>query len=142
MTKTLPERVSDWDRRLARVTEKHLSLPGEWGVSDCLLTAADAFEAVTGIDYAAAIRGKYSTEQGAAKLLRRRKCKTVEDALARLFPPTPVLLARRGDAATVERDGTIYSGYVCEYGISMKTLAGLTFVPVTEARSAFQVGAR
>lgn len=142
MLKTLP-RLQDWDRRLALVTEKHLRLPGEWGASDCLMTAMDAVEAVTGKDPAAKVRGTYSTEQGAAKLLRRRKAETVEQMLARLFPVLPsAFMALRGDLAVIERNGVLSAGYVCEYGVAVKTETGLAFVPVTAIRSAYLVGAR
>lgn len=142
MLEVLP-RLEDWDRRLARVTEKHLRLAGEWGVSDCLLTAMDAVEAVTGEDPAAKVRGTYSTEQGAAKLLRRRKVETVEQMLAKLFPSLPsAFMAMRGDLAVVDRNGVLSAGYVCEYGLAVKTETGLAFVDLTEIRSAYQVGAR
>lgn len=142
MLKILP-RLEDWDRRLARVTEKHLRLAGEWGVSDCLMTAMDAVEAVTGVDPAAKVRGTYATEQGAAKLLRRRKVETVEQMLAKLFPPLPsAFMALRGDLTVVERNGVLSAGYVCEYGVAVKTETGIAFVDLTEIRSAYQVGAR
>lgn len=142
MLKILP-RSDDWDRRLARVTEKHMRLPGEWGVSDCLMTAMDAVEAVTGFDPASKVRGTYSTEQGAAKLLRRRKAENVEQMVAKLFPQLPsAFSAHRGDLAVVERNGVLSAGYVCEYGVAVKTEAGLTFVDITEIRSAYQIGAR
>lgn len=136
-------RLPDWDRRLARVTEKHLRLAGEWGVSDCLMTAMDAVEAVTGFDPAARVRGTYSTEQGAAKLLRRRKVDTVEQMLAKMFPTLPsAFSALRGDVVVVERNGVLSAGYVCEYEVAVKTETGLAFVGITEIRKAFQVGAR
>lgn len=133
-------RLPDWDRRLARVTEKHLTLPGAWGESDCLLTVADAVEAVTGQDPAARIRGKYSSEIGAAKLMRRRGCADAEMVLAKLFLPVGRLLAQRGDVGTVERGGVIAAGYVTEYGFAVKTDRGLEFLPQTEIRSAFKIG--
>ena len=132
-------RLPDWDRRLARVTEKHMRSPGVWGESDCLLTVADAIEAVTGVDHAAKVRGKYSTPAGAAKLMRRRKCANVEDVLARLFAETGRLLARRGDVATVERDGEIAAGFVTDQGVAVKNERGLTFVPQAQIRKAFRV---
>jgi hypothetical protein len=133
-------RLPDWDRRLARVTEKHMALPGVWGESDCLLTVADAIEAVTGKDLAVRIRGKYSSEIGAAKLMRRRGCANVEEVLAKRFPPVGRLLAKRGDVGTVERQGVLAAGYITEYGMAVKTERGLEFVPQTDIRSAYQVG--
>ena len=139
MTRVLT-RLPDWDRRLARVTEKHLASPAVWGESDCLMTVADAIEAVTGLDPAARIRGKYSSELGAAKLMRRRGCSTVEMVFDKLFHPVGRLLAQRGDVGTVERGGVIAAGYVTEYGFAVRTDRGLEFLPQTDIRSAFKIG--
>lgn len=133
-------RLPDWDRRLMVVTVHHLSIPAEWGVSDCLLTVADAIEAVTGVDLAAKIRGKYDSEAGAARLLRRRRLETVEDALAKLLPETGRLLAQRGDVGTIERDGTVAAGFLTDRGFAVKDARGLAFYPQTAIRHAFKVG--
>lgn len=133
-------RIDDWERRLARVTEKHLSLPGEWGVADCLLTVADAIEAVTGTDPAADIRGRYKTEIGARRLMKRKGFDDVEAVLAALFPRVGRLLAQRGDVAVVRRGDVLSAGYVTEYGVAVKTATGLSFVPQTDIHAAFRVG--
>ena len=135
------KRHPDWERRLVAAEERHQAEPFAWGVCDCILTAADAIEAVTGKDPAKRVRGIYSTEIGAAKLLRRRKAGTVEDVLAKLLPPADgVLMAQRGDICTVEREGQIAAGYVTMHGIAVKSPRGLGYVPITEARKAFKVG--
>lgn len=134
------QRLPDWDCRLIAMTIRHLSTPPEWGVSDCLLTVADAIEAVTGVDLAAKIRGTYDSEIGAAKLLRRRRMKTVEDALAKLLPETGRLMAQRGDVGTIEREGTIAAGFLTDRGFAVKDGRGLVFHPQTAIRRAFKVG--
>lgn len=133
-------RLPDWERRLAHVVERHLETPGVWGVADCLLTVADAVEAVTGVDPAAKVRGKYSSEIGAAKALRQRKFADVEAALASLFPPVGRLMAQRGDVGVVERDGELAAGFITERGLAVKIETGLAFYPQTEIKSAFKVG--
>lgn len=133
-------RENDWDHRLARVTEKHMRLSGEWGATDCLLTVGEAIEAVTGNDPFAAYRGRYKTERGAARVMRRNGCKDVEAVLARLFQPVGRLLAQRGDVGTVMQGGALTAGYVTEYGFAAKGPNGLIFHPVTEIVSAFKVG--
>lgn len=133
-------RLPDWDIRLAAVTSKHMALAGQWGVSDCLITVADAVRAVLGVDLAQTIRGKYKTEIGAAKLLKRRGYDTVEDALADRFAPVNRFSAQRGDVGVYERQGVFCAGYVTEYGFAVKTEHGLEFVPVTDIKTAFRVG--
>ncbi|CAI2935009.1 DUF6950 family protein [Aminobacter niigataensis] len=134
------QRLPDWERRLALVVEHHLDMPGEWGVADCLLTVADVIEAMTGIDPAARVRGTYSSEIGAAKVMRRRKCADVEAVLAKLFPPVGRLSASRGDAGVIERDGMLAAGIITERGFAVKVETGLVFYPQTAIKTAFKVG--
>ncbi|MBZ9873497.1 hypothetical protein LB542_21940 [Mesorhizobium sp. BR1-1-9] len=133
-------RLPDWDRRLARVVNQHSRTPGEWGVSDCLLTVMDAVIATTGFDPAEDIRGAYKTEAGAARILRKRGFTDVEQALTSLFPPVATLMAQRGDVGVVERNGALSCGFVCDRGFAVKEERGLSFVPQTEIKSAFKVG--
>lgn len=135
-------RLPDWDRRLVRVTEKHMNLSGEWGASDCLLTVGDAIEAVTGTDLLAPYRGRYKTEKGAARLMRRNGCETVEDVFRAFFslPPVGRLLAQRGDVGVVMQGGEPTAGYVTDQGFAAKGERGLVFHPVTEIVAAFKVG--
>lgn len=132
-------RLSDWDRRLARVTEKHMRLSGAWGASDCLMTVGDAIEAVTGENPFAAYRGRYTTQAGAARVMRREGCNDVEDVLARLFQPVGRLLAQRGDVGTVMQGDALTAGYVTEYGFAAKGPDGLVMHPQTAIVSAYRV---
>lgn len=95
-----------------------------------------------GVDLAQTIRGKYKTEIGAAKIMKRRGYQSVEDALADRFPPVARLKAQRGDVGVYERQGVICAGYVTEYGFAVKAEHGLEFVPQTDIKAAFQVGRR
>jgi hypothetical protein len=75
--------------------------PFQWGTHDCATWAFDVRLAMTGLDAAAAWRGKYRTEKGAARMLRRLRCKTVADLATSILGealPT-VLFAQRGDIA-------------------------------------------
>ncbi|WP_245482597.1 hypothetical protein [Mesorhizobium sp. M7A.F.Ca.ET.027.03.2.1] len=133
-------RLPDWDRRLARLVNHHKSMPGVWGVSDCLLTVADAIEAMTGTDPAADIRGRYKSEAGAARILRKRGFDDVEMALASLFPMVGRLMAQRGDVGVVGRNGMLCAGFITDLGFAVKTEAGLSFVSQMTIKSAFKVG--
>ena len=133
-------RLPDWERRLVAVDDRHQAADFAWGECDCMLAVADAIDAVTGKDPAKRVRGRYASGFGAAKILRRRKAKSVEDVLAKHLPPIARLMAQRGDVCTVERDGQISAGYVTMHGIAVKSARGLGYVPITEAREAFKVG--
>jgi hypothetical protein len=92
-------RLTGWELRLADEVSAARDKAFEWGAHDCATWAFDVRKSLTGEDAAAAWRGKYKTEAGAARVLRKMKCQTVED-LARsiLGDPLPtVLFAQRGD---------------------------------------------
>lgn len=133
-------RLPDWDRRLARAVDRHAAIPGEWGTADCLLTCADVVDAVTGIDPAVDIRGRYKTEAGAVRLLRKRGYADVGEALAALFPVEAVLMAQRGDLGVVEREGRLTACFITTAGAAAKTEHGLSFFPQTDLMAAFRVG--
>nr|WP_278377181.1 hypothetical protein [Brucella anthropi] len=116
-------------------TEAHLYTPLVWGRSDCILTVADAVEAVLDDDPAKDIRGKYKSKVGAYRLVRQRGFKSVADVLASRFEEIPVALAQRGDLGVYENT----AGYFCEYGFAVKGEDGLRFLPRTVAEKAFKV---
>jgi hypothetical protein len=133
-------RRDDWVTRLNAVTEAHRRVAPVWGVSDCLLAAMDVVAAMTGHDPVADIRGTYSTEAGAAKILLKRGYADVEYALADNFPHIGRLMARRGDLAVVEIGGPPRAGWITEYGVAVKVPTGLQFYRQTEIKRAFKVG--
>lgn len=128
-------RHPEWEKRLVAVTEAHLNTPLVWGQSDCILTAADAVEAVLGDDPAKDIRGNYKSKTGAYRLIRERGFKSVADVLSSQFEEVPVALAQRGDLGFYEKT----AGYFCEYGFAVKGEDGLRFLPRTMAERAFKV---
>lgn len=128
-------RHPEWEKRLVAVTEAHLNTSLVWGQSDCILTAADAVEAVLGDDPAKDIRGNYKSKTGAYRLIRERGFKSVADVLSSQFEEVPVALAQRGDLGVYEKT----AGYFCEYGFAVKGEDGLRFLPRTMAERAFKV---
>lgn len=65
------KRFPDWPARLRAYLEAAARAPLVWGEHDCVLFSLGAAHAMTGVDAAENIRGKYSTELGAARLMRR-----------------------------------------------------------------------
>jgi hypothetical protein len=90
-------RLPDWEARLADYLDLVADTPLEWGSHDCALHAANAIRAVTGADHAAHYRGRYRTELGAARALRRNGHASVESQFDALFPPIAPAFAQRGD---------------------------------------------
>ena len=62
-----------------------------------------------------------------------------------MLEPAPVLMAQRGDAGVIERDGVISSGVFTSAAFTVygkeKTVAGsdLQFLPIPAFKTAFQV---
>ena len=124
-----------WEKRLVAVTEAHLVTPLVWGKSDCLLTTCDAIEAMTGVDPAADIRGKYKSKAGAYRLIKQRGYDSLGAVLADRFEEIGTAMAQRGDVGIFEK--TV--GYFCEYGFAVKGEDGLRFLPRKMAERAFKV---
>jgi hypothetical protein len=158
-------RQPHWDTRglhaflLARATA-----PFVWGANDCALFAADAIEAMTGVDIAADFRGsdgrgKYHDEASAFALIHSvTGGTTVADAAAHcaaqhglvewLLPHSPgtvpvpgPLLARRGDLVVLPDAGRLIAGVVHPNGRDVAVVgeAGLKRIPVTTVTRAWHV---
>lgn len=106
MTKPIPprlptERLRDWQERLERLVLARLHQPFRWGERDCCLWAADAVQAVTGVDVAADFRGQYDSASSATRLLNRRIGILAEVCDERLGPPVLPVMAQSGDVGMV-----------------------------------------
>ncbi len=141
-SKSSSDRVPGWDRALEDLATAHVSIAPEWGVSDCLMTAADAIKAVTGEDPLAEFRGKYKTEAGAARKMRANGCENVRDVFETYLQLEPVnrLSARRGDLGVIRINGEYVAGFICGSGFAAKQPHGLAFFPVTDIEQAYKVG--
>ena len=92
-------RREHWELALHDAVISAQHKPFAYGTHDCATWAFDVRRHLTGIDTASTWRGKYATEQGAGKWLRKLGCQTVRD-LANKYLGTPlshVRLAQRGD---------------------------------------------
>lgn len=105
-------RLPDWQTRMAALVEARLALPFEWGSRDCCLWAADVVHAVTGVDFGAAYRGTYATQQEAgAVFVRMRGIARICTSL--LGEPIDKEMAQPGDIGlTEEKDSPALVAYV------------------------------
>lgn len=134
------ERSDGWERRLARVVERHMHIPGAWGASDCGLTVGEAVEAVTGTNPLVEFVGRYSTELGAARIMKRKGWADMGDLLAAFFEPCGRLSAQRGDVGTILQGGQLTAGFMTDLGFATKGPNGLMFHDQTDLVAAFKVG--
>ena len=92
------------------LVQARMTQPFAWGTQDCCLWAADAVQALTGLDHAAEFRGTYQTAVGAAKALAAAG--GLAALAARAGHPIAPLLACGGDVGIVSVDETEVLG-VC-----------------------------
>jgi hypothetical protein len=92
-------RVRGWEILLVQLIDAAQGQEFVWGQHDCATWALDVAASITGQPSAVSWRGRYSTEIGAARHLRKLGCQTVEDLAGQLLgdPLPAVLLAQRGD---------------------------------------------
>jgi hypothetical protein len=134
-------RFEDWPARLdtAIAAARHQS--GIWGRHDCALFAAGVVRAITGEDFAAEYRGRYTTRIGAARVLRRVAHGDVDAAATRALgaPLAAPLMAQRGDVVALDRSEGLGLGICLGARIAVVGAAGLEFRPITDAIMAWRV---
>jgi len=119
-----------------------------WGSNDCALFAADAVEAITGIDIAEDFRGKYSTEEEAFDLIKSlvggttvadaaSYCAAKHDLVEYEYP----MMAKRGDLVVVEDAGRLIAGVIHLNGRDVIVVGegGLKRVPLTAIKRAWSI---
>lgn len=134
-------RQPDWEARL------HAYLAGlegavfAWGELDCALFAAGAVAAMTGIDPAAAYRGRYTTAVGSVRALRRYGAGSLADTISADFAERPVGHARRGDLVMVDgMVGVCIGADAIFVGEDVDGAAGLVRLPRAEWSHCWSVG--
>jgi len=97
-------RVIGWQARLVTYMADCRARPFAPGRHDCALFAAGAVQAMTGHDPAATWRGRYQTQAGGLRLLRRAGHDDHIVLAATLFAEIPVMVAGPGDLAVIETE--------------------------------------
>ncbi|WP_411101219.1 DUF6950 family protein [Streptomyces sp. x-45] len=97
-------RYRDWTMRLNETIKAAQGRPFLWGEFDCCLFAADCSAAICGVDPAADYRGKYKTEAGAKRQLKR-KHGSLEAAWDACFQRVSLAFIQRGDVVLYDAPG-------------------------------------
>jgi hypothetical protein len=122
--------------------------PFKWGEWDCALFAADAIKSFTDVDLADDFRGKYTTQTGAFKLIKKLTGgTTVADAAAycaqkhSLEEHTYPLMCKRGDLVVFDNGGDLISGVVHLSGRHVVSVSdsGLVRLPITTVKRSWSV---
>jgi hypothetical protein len=120
--------------------------PFTWGSNDCALFAADAIEAITGIDVAADFRGLYDNEAAAWKAIAK-VCNgtTVEHAAVYCATKFGMIewefprMAKRGDLVVLQNADRVIAGVVHLNGRHLISVGdeGLQRFPITQVKRAW-----
>lgn len=125
-------RLYDWEVRLQRYICTVAREAFAYGKHDCALFAAGGVEALTGEDPAADWRGRYSTELGGLRHLRKAGFTSHIDQARALFPDIPLGGAMPGDLAILP-DGGGALGIVQGEVIYVLRPEGIGLVPLEAA---------
>ena len=126
-------RLYNWEARLTAYLSRVAREGFAWGRHDCALFAAGAVEAVTGIDPAAAWRGRYRTLAGGLRLMRKAGHADHLAAARALYPEVPACRALPGDLVIVPGDGAAALGVVQGELAYVLRPDGLGLVPLAGA---------
>jgi hypothetical protein len=133
-------RREDWPERLLAYVEAQRDKPFAWGENDCALFTADGILAMTDVDLAAEVRGRYTTAIGAFKILRTSGVEDLTEWLTRaLGEPILPALARRGDVVMSEGVTGPVLGLVLGQQAAAAGPAGVTLVPSARWQQAWRV---
>jgi len=90
-------RRSTWESDLSAYIASMRGKPYAYGEHDCGLFFAGAVKAMTDFDPGEPFRGKYTTDLGAAKALKRFGAGDLKSTIDGIFEPCPVGRLQRGD---------------------------------------------
>lgn len=146
-----PIRSTTWEtRELHQFLAYHSHTPFAWGQFDCCLFAADAIQAMTGVDIASEFRGRYDSKLSAFSLIHSvTGGSTVADAAAYCAKQYGLdewaypLMAQRGDLVVFHNGGNLIAGIVSLSGTQVISVAesGLVTEPITAIERAWRIPA-
>lgn len=111
-------------------------LPFEWGVSDSVIWLADVVALLTGIDHAAAFRGRYGSCAAGRRLLGKSLLAFISERFERLEHP---VRAVDGDIGAVRQGREMVFGVFSGAHLYFQTRAGIGIRPRSDAVKAFRV---
>ena len=133
-------RYPDWRARLAGYVAASRRRPFAFGAFDCALFAAGAVEAQTGVDLRRELAGRYTTEVGAARVLRRNGFADPAEVAAKFLPEIAIAQARQGDVAAIRTQAGVALAVVGgPHLLAARAGSGLIALPLTAAVAAFRV---
>lgn len=141
-------RIQGWEKAVEDYIQETAKKKFEWGVCDCLIFVSDAVQIICGKDPMSAaleddpdtIRGKYSTEKEAYKLIVQHRG-TIFNIMDVHFKTVDPAFAQRGDVVLQLVNGNMTFGLVWSKGASVfKTLEeGIVMQKAKDAAQVWRV---
>jgi hypothetical protein len=136
-------RIDGRRTRLLAALERLERVPVVFGRSDCLMRLADTVQAMTGVDHGARFRGRYTTEAGGYRVLKRAGFDgpigylTAPDGcgFAEIHPSR----AQDGDIGAILRDRRWAFGVIVGDRFYPAGVGGLAILPRGRVERAFSV---
>ena len=132
-------RQTHWKLQLCQYLGEAARRPFEEGQHDCALFLANAVAAMTGVDFAAPYRGRYTTTRGGLRMLRKNGFADHVALAAHHLTEIAVARATPGDGAVVPDTYGLALGVVQGECIYVLTPTGLALVDLLRATRAFRV---
>ena len=94
--------IDNWEKALQEIVEVSKDREFKYGSLDCVLFVADVVKATTGIDYSKEYRGRYKTDKGALRIVKKGGgLKTLVTATLGI-ESSKVEYAKRGDPMLIK----------------------------------------
>ncbi len=142
-------RLPQWDTvLLPEFIEANRHRSFAWGSWDCSLFAAEAIQAITGVDVGQEFRGRYKTERSAMRTIKRVTGGCGVEAAAAYVASAHGMAeiahpraAGRGDLVVADNAGRTVAGIVAQHGRSVLSVGehGLTEIPLAAIKRAWRV---
>lgn len=140
-------RLPNWQSALSAYLLSVYAVRFHYGELDCGLFVAGAIRAMTGVDVAADLRGRYRNRREAFAAIRalcgHPTMGAIADHLARVhgIEEISVLCAQRGDAVQLRHGRAASLGIVAMHGTEILTpyAAGILRLPLSHATRAWRI---
>lgn len=135
------DRLDDWRARLQAYLATTATLSFRPGTHDCILFAAGAREALTGVNPMAGWAGLYTTIEGGLELARAHGCDDPYAHVTEGLDAVPPAFAQVGDIALLPGiDGRPALGVVLGEMVATVGLRGGELAPLALVTQAWRVG--
>lgn len=132
-------RIDDWEQALADYLAGKREAVFAWGTCDCAMFAAGAVLAMTETDPAEEIRGRYKSQAGAGRAIKRAGFADLGEWVSSKFAEVPKVYAQRGDILMFDGSLGVCAGAVAWFVGEEDGAPGLVSHPTLECERAWRV---